>query len=114
MKDYELTVLLHPDVEADQKKPLDKLRALIGEAGGKIIKEEVQGKRRLAYAIGGQTAAVYVYFEVSLPPDGVSKLDTAIKIADEVIRHLIVKVDEKAKAALEAAAKANKGGDGDE
>ncbi len=114
MKDYELTVLLHPETEPASKKSLEKIRKLVEEAGGKIIKEESQGKRHMAYAIKGQTSAVYVYFELSLPPEAVKKLDTALNITDAVIRHLIVKVDEKARAALEADAKAGKGEGGDE
>ncbi len=89
MKEYELTVLIHPDLEVDLEAPLDKVRNLVKENGGEIIKEDNWGKKRLAYRIKNQDFAVYVYMDVN--------------ITDEVIRYLLVKVDEKGRKALEDA-----------
>lgn len=43
MKEYELTVLIHPDLEADIEVPLKKVREILSSAGGEIIKEENWG-----------------------------------------------------------------------
>ena len=67
VKEYELTVLVHPDLEADLDKALGKVRALITDNGGEITKEDNWGKKRLAYSIKREDFAVYVYFEVKLP-----------------------------------------------
>ena len=67
MKEYELTVLIHPDLEVDLEAPLDKVRKLVADAGGKVLAEDNWGKKRLAYRIDGQNFAVYVYFDVELP-----------------------------------------------
>ena len=64
MKEYELTVLFHPDLEMNLDPALDKVKKLIESNGGKITKEENDGKKRLAYAIGGQDFAVYYFFDV--------------------------------------------------
>ena len=48
---YELTVLLHPDLEIDLEKPLKKVEKIITDNGGKITKKDEWGKKRLAYPI---------------------------------------------------------------
>ena len=109
MKDYELTVLIHPDLEMNPDPALDKIKKIIAGAGGTITKEEDDGKKRLAYKISKQEFALYYYFDLSLPSDAPSKISSNLNIADEVLRHLLVRVDErKAKFAAkraEAAAK---------
>ncbi len=105
MKDYELTVLIHPDLEADLETPLAKVRDIITSAGGKITKEDNWGKKKLAYRIKNQDFAVYVYFDLSLPADAPLKISNTFNITDEVLRYLLVKVDEKALRALEEQAK---------
>ncbi len=98
MKEYELTVLVHPDLELDLEKPLVKLRSLTKDSGGKIIKETNWGKKRLAYAIQKQNFAVYVNFELNLPAASVAKFSDTLNITDEVLRYLLVSVDDKTKA----------------
>jgi len=106
MKEYELTVLVHPDLEADIDKPLKKVRDLITSNGGEIIKEDNWGKKRLAYAIKHENFAVYVYFEVNLPATAPLKISNTLNITEEVLRYLLVTADLKGRKAL-AEAKAN-------
>lgn len=103
MKEYELTVLIHPDLEVDLETPLKKVRDIIKNAGGEIAKEDNWGKKRLAYRINREDFAVYVYFEVKLPADAPLKISNTLNITDEVLRYLLVTVDEKARKALEQA-----------
>lgn len=95
MRKYELTVLIHPDLEIDLEKPLKKVRDIIANAGGTIATEDNWGKKKLAYRIKNEDFAVYVFFELELPPEGVRKLDGVLNITDEVLRHLLVSVDPK-------------------
>ncbi len=105
VKEYELTVLIHPDLEADLEKPLGKVRKLVTDAGGKITKEDNWGKKRLAYQIGNENFAVYVYMECELPADAPLKISNMLNITDDVLRYLLVRFDEKARKAAEEAAK---------
>ena len=109
MRDYELTVLFHPDLEMNPDPAFDKVRKAISQAGGKIINEENEGKKRLSYKIGDQTFALYYFADVSLPSDAPSKINSSLGIADEVIRCLLVRTDERkaklAKKRAEAEAK---------
>lgn len=102
-KEYELTVLIHPDLEVDIEAPLTKVRSIITDAGGTISTEDNWGKKKLSYSISKQDFAVYIYFEAVLPPDAPLKISNALNIADEVIRYLLVAVDQKARKALEEA-----------
>jgi small subunit ribosomal protein S6 len=100
VKEYELTVLVHPDLEANLDTVLDKVRALVTDNGGEIIKEDNWGKKKLAYSIRREEFAVYVYFEVKLPAEALLKISNVLNITDEVLRYLLVKADEKARQAL--------------
>ena len=104
MKDYELSVLFHPDLEMNLDPALDKVKKIIETAGGKIDKEENEGKKRLAYPINGQDFAIYYYFNVALPAEAPAKISSVLNITDEVLRYLLVRVDER-KAKIEASRK---------
>ena len=110
MKEYELTVLIHPDLEVDLEAPLAKVRKLIKDNGGSVTSEDNWGKKRLAYRIKGQDFAVYVAMDVSLPAEAPLKISNVLNITDEVLRYLLVKVDVKGRALL-AEAKARAGSD---
>ena len=101
MKNYELTVLIHPDLEMNLEPALEKIKKLIDTNGGKIIKEENEGKKRLAYPINSQDFAVYYYYELALPAGSIAKISSVLNITDEVIRYLLVMADER-KAKFEA------------
>jgi len=105
VKEYELTVLIHPDLEADLETPLTKVRDIIKNAGGTIVREDNWGKKKLAYAINREDFAVYVYMDLELPADAPLKISNTYNITDEVLRYLLVKVDVKARAALAEQAK---------
>lgn len=105
MQEYELTVLIHPDLEADLEKSLDTVRALVKTNGGTVKKEDNWGKKKLAYRIKKQDFAVYVLMDVELPAEAPLKISNALNISDAVLRYLLVKVDDKERAAIAAAKK---------
>lgn len=106
MKEYELTVLIHPDLETDLDAPLSVVRKLVTDNGGKVVSEDAWGKKKLAYKINGQDFAVYHYMEVELPADAPLKISNTLNITDGVLRYLLVKADLKGRALL-AEAKEN-------
>ena len=99
MREYELTVLIHPDLEADLETPLKIVRDIVTSNKGTVTSEDIWGKKRLAYKIAKEDFAVYVFMELSLPAQAVAKVDSTLNITDSVLRHLLVSVDPKAKAA---------------
>jgi len=100
VKEYELTVLIHPDLETDIEAPLNKVRDIVKDAGGKIIKEDNWGKKKLTYQIRKESFAVYVYIECELPAEAPLKISNTLNITDEVLRYLLVKADLKGRALL--------------
>lgn len=106
MKEYELTVLVRPGLESDLEKPLSKVRDIVKNAGGEVKNEDNWGKKRLQYRIKGEDFAIYVAMDVALPADAPQKISGVLNITDEVIRYLLVAVDEKGRQAL-AEAKAS-------
>ncbi|MBQ8984959.1 30S ribosomal protein S6 [Candidatus Saccharibacteria bacterium] len=102
MKDYELSILFHPDLEMNIDPALDKVKKLIETSGGKITKEEPEGKKRLCYPISGNDYALYYYFDVELPAAAPAKISSTLGITDEVIRYLIVKADPRRAKAVAA------------
>lgn len=109
MKQYELTVLIHPDLEMNLSPALDKVKNLIETNGGTITKEVNEGKKKTAYPVEKQDFAVYYYYEVDLPAGAPAKISDVLNITDEVLRYLLVSVDErKAKLAKKSAERAAK------
>jgi small subunit ribosomal protein S6 len=76
---------------------------IITDNGGKITATDNWGKRKLAYTIKKQEHAVYVFYTVEMPGEGVKKVEGTLNITDEVIRYLIARPDLKAIAKAEAA-----------
>lgn len=95
MRNYELSVLIHPDLEMNLEAATAKIKDLIEKNGGTITKEVNDGKKRLAYTIAGQDFAMYYYYELALPADAPKKIESVLNITDEIIRFLLVKVDER-------------------
>ena len=95
MKEYELSVLYHPDLEMNIDPALAKVKKVVESAGGTIDSVEDDGKKRLAYDIKGQTFAIYYYYIVSLPPEAPAKISSVLNITDEVLRYLLVRKDER-------------------
>jgi small subunit ribosomal protein S6 len=101
LNQYEIAVLYHPDLEIDLEKTTKKVEGIIAEAGGKVTKTDNWGKRKLAYPIKKQEFALYVFYSVDMPSDGVRKVETTFNITDEIIRFLITRPDFKAMAKAE-------------
>lgn len=100
MKEYEMTVLYHPDLEMNIDPALDKVKEEIEKAGGEIEKISNEGKRKLAYDIKKNEFAVFYYYEVKLPAEGPKELSDVFNISNEVIRYMIVKKDPRREKAL--------------
>ncbi len=103
MNQYEIAILYHPDLEVDLSKAEEKVTKLFTDNGGKVVSTDNWGKRKLAYTIKKQEHAVYVFYTVEMPGEGINKVESTLNITDEVIRYLITRPDLKAIAKAEAA-----------
>ena len=103
MAQYEIAVLYHPDLEVDLSQAEKRVTKIITDNGGAITATDNWGKRKLAYDIKGNEHALYVFYTVEMPGEGVAKVESTLNITDEVIRFLVTKPDLKAIAKADAA-----------
>ncbi len=93
MRKYEIAVVLHPDLEIDLETTLEKIEAILTKNGGKISKKDNWGKRKLAYKINKQDWGIYVFYQVDTDPAQVAKINQTLRITEEVMRYLIVSLE---------------------
>jgi small subunit ribosomal protein S6 len=70
------------------------LLQIITDQGGTVTKQEDMGRRHLAYPIGRQTEGHYVLFEVDGSGREIAELERRMRVNDQVIRYMTVRVDE--------------------
>lgn len=89
--DYELIFLVSPQVaDEDAPKVSERVRAFISERGGKVAEVKPWGRRRMAYHIGNFQEANYVQANFSMDPKHARDLEESLRLAEDVIRHLLV------------------------
>ncbi len=93
MREYEVTVVLKPDLEDSVRDELletvEKWLSHSEDEDSKPISKH-WGLRRLAYPIKNYTEGYYVYYEAKLNPTGVREIEQNIQYTDEILRHLLV------------------------
>ena len=95
MRDYELTLVVRPDVEdTGLASLLEKIKGLITTAGGQGIQVEPWGRRHLAYPIKKITEAQYFLIRAQLPAQALRELERNLRLTEEVLRFLLVFTDE--------------------
>lgn len=107
MKQYELTILLSPELETKPEPVLEKIQQLIEANDGKITSHIAEGKKHLAYAIQKQDFGLYYYYELNLPASAPAKISSVLNITEGVLRYLLVSVDPR-KIKLKAKSQARK------
>jgi len=100
MNRYELIYIIDTGLEeAARKELIEKVSTLITDNGGEIEKvDETWGKRRLAYAIDYKTEGWYVLVNFKAPAELPRELERNLQINENVLRYLVVKLEEKRSA----------------
>lgn len=92
---YEVVFIVDPDTPDDETTRLtENLRGIVTDQGGTVTKSEVMGRRQLAYKIGRKNEGVYVLFEVEGTGREIAELERRMRVSDQVLRYLTVRVDE--------------------
>ena len=95
MRDYELTLVVRPDVEdTGLAALLEKIKGLITTAGGQGIQVEPWGRRHLAYPINKITEGQYFLIRTQLPAQALRELERNLRLTEQVLRFLLVRADE--------------------
>jgi small subunit ribosomal protein S6 len=100
MRRYELMLVIRPDVADDKSQALvDRTTRQIVAAGGQIVKVAPWGRRRLAYPIDRQREGSYQIILFEAPAAAILELEHTLLITEEVLRHLVTRVERPIKAA---------------
>src|SRR4051812_36694604 len=95
-RQYELVYILPPDSTEQQVAELhEQVSQVVARMHGQIEKNENWGRRRLAYDIGHHKEGVYVLDVINGNGELMKELDRRLKVMDQVIRHMVVRVDEE-------------------
>lgn len=96
MKAYELLYFVAPTIDDDSRAAVTKrIEGAIAQGNGVIDNVEAWGKRKLAYEINGLNDGDYTLVDFHADPTSVAELDRVLRINDAVVRHIIVKRDDR-------------------
>jgi small subunit ribosomal protein S6 len=97
-RQYELVYILPPDSTEQQVGDLHtQIDTVVSRMHGHIDKTDNWGRKRLAYEIGHHKEGLYVLEVINGSGELMKELDRRLKVLDQVIRHMIVRVDEEKK-----------------
>ena len=92
---YEHLLIARQDISAQQVDALaTHLKTIVEGEGGKVEKQEYWGLRSLAYRIKKNRKGHYVLLNINAPAKAVQELERQLKINEDVLRCLTVKVDQ--------------------
>jgi small subunit ribosomal protein S6 len=94
MRHYEICFLVHPDQSEQVPAMLERYRALVEGANGKIHRIEDWGRRQLAFPIAKLHKAHYVLMNIECDGDTLAELEGIFRFNDAVLRHLTVRRQE--------------------
>ena len=93
---YELVYIVSPDATDEQIAGIHtQVEQTTQKLGGTLVKSDNWGRRKLAYEIQHHKEGTYVLEVLEGGGELMKELDRRLKVVDQVIRHLIVRVDEE-------------------
>ena len=103
---YEVMYIVNPDQAADDVTKINEnLQGVIESQGGTIVKLDNMGKRKMAYEINRKTDGHYVLFEIEGSGKEIAELERRMRVNDQIMRFITVRVDEERKTAAKHTAR---------
>jgi small subunit ribosomal protein S6 len=97
MRRYELMLVLRPDTADDRvQQILDRTTRGIAASEGQIVKVSPWGRRRLAYPISSYREGSYFIIVFEAPSEAIDELERGLNITEEVMRHLVTRIERPA------------------
>ena len=94
MQTYELSLLVDPDIKADDQKSLvAKIEKLITTAGGKVDKVDARGRVELVYPIKKKNSALFSVLSISMPETELHGVERKLAVDALINRYLLVRKD---------------------
>lgn len=99
-RQYELVYIVTPDASEQEVADLHtQIEQIVQRFGGTFDKTENWGRKRLAYEIGHHREGTYVVETITGSGELMKEIDRRLRVIDQVIRHLVVRVDEELRVA---------------
>ncbi len=87
MREYELILIVHPDLDENAfNEIVNRVKTWITDGGGEVSKTELWGKRRLAYPIRKQVEGQYVLLHTKVAPKFGAELERNLRFLEPVLR----------------------------
>ena len=95
MRKYEVMFIVKPDLEeAEINKVAEEMKKVLTNKAAKILEEKKMGQRELAYEIKKFKTGYYFLYVVEANSEAINEFDRIAKINENVIRHLVIKVED--------------------
>jgi len=95
LREYDFTIITRGDLgEGDNAKVLEGYESLMTKDGGEILKRDEWGGKRLAFPIKKLFRGNYVNYDFVGAPENLAEMERLMRIDDNVLRYLVVRVDE--------------------
>ena len=89
---YEVMLIVDPRLEDPTiQQAVDRYLGVVRDRGGEVAKVDHWGRRRFAYEMQHLLEGYYVVAELDAEPQAVDELDRVLRLADELVRHKIVR-----------------------
>lgn len=99
---YEMMYILRPDLSEEQVgSAIEKYQKFVGDRGAENIQIQNRGKRRLAYPIKKYLDGIYIQMNYQADGTQIAPLERAMRLEEEVIRYLTIKMTKKSLLASE-------------
>ena len=94
MREYELMVILDPELEERTVAPsLDRFLNVVRQGGGTVENVDIWGRRRLAYDIKKKSEGIYAVVNMTATPDVAKELDRQLGLNESVLRTKVMRPD---------------------
>lgn len=94
MRRYETFIILDPDLSEDLRRPvIERVKEVMTQMGGSLLRMEEWGSRRLAYTIGKKERGYYVRFDFCGSGQLVNEMERFFRIDERVLKHMSVLLD---------------------
>ena len=95
MRKYEVMFIVKPDLEETEiGKIAEEMKKVLTDNKSKILEEKKMGQRELAYEINKYKTGYYFLYTIESNADAINEFDRVARISENVIRHLVIRVED--------------------
>ena len=95
MRKYEVMFIVKPDLEESEiAKIAEEMKKVLTDKSAKILDEKKMGQRELAYEINKYKTGYYYLYTIEANTEAINEFDRIARISENVIRHLVIRVED--------------------